>query len=122
MSDTLEQPVSNFRPSSEDLPGKLRQISDALWDAAQRKDLIEVNALLDSRQQILETLANAKPLSDRQRRELMAIQAADKYLMRQLENELAWLDRRLSGVNKRRAAATGYRVNGPRRTHMTRTG
>ena len=122
MSEFSEQPTTNLSPSSDDLPGKLRQISDALWDAAQRKDLNEVNALLDSRQEVLEALVVAKPLDDRQRRELMAIQAADKYLMRQLDNELAWLDRRLKGVNLRRSAATGYRANSPRKTHMTRTG
>ncbi len=122
MSDFSEQPTTNLRQSSDGLPGKLRQISDALWDAAQRKDLNEVNALLDSRQVILEALADAKPLDDRQRRELMAIQAADKYLMRQLDNELAWLDRRLNGVSLRRTAATGYRASSPRKTHLTRTG
>ncbi len=122
MSEFSEQPTTNLRQSSDDLPGKLRQISDALWDAAQRKDLNEVNALLDSRQEVLEALVVAKPLDDRQRRELMAIQAADKYLMRQLDNELAWLDRRLKGVNLRRSAATGYRSNSPRKTHLTRTG
>lgn len=122
MSDFSEQHTTNVRQSSDDLPAKLRQISDALWDAAQRKDLKEVNALLDNRQEVLEALAETKPLDDRQRRELMAIQAADKYLMRQLDNELAWLDRRLNGITLRRSAASGYRSHGQRKTHMTRTG
>jgi hypothetical protein len=122
MNEFSEQPTTNPEMSSDDLPRKLRQISDALWEAAQRKDLNEVNLLLDARQEILAALAEAKPLDDRQRRELMAIRAADKYLIRQLDNELEWLDRRLRGVSQRRTAAAGYRVSGPHKTHLTRTG
>lgn len=122
MKKTSEQRVTNLIECTEDLPQMLRQISDALWEAAQRKDLKSVNALLDQRQEVLQKLTDIRPLSDRQRRELMAIRAADKYLMRQLDNELEWLNRRLEGLSHRRQAAAGYRNVSSHKTHMTRTG
>lgn len=113
---------TNSSKYADDLPEKLRQISDALWDSAQRKDFEQMNLLLDKRQEILEVMSESKPLNDLQRRELTALSAADKYLMRQLSNELEWLDRRLTGVSKRRSAAAGYRTKTNGKTFLNRTG
>lgn len=107
---------------SDNLPEQLRQISGALWTAAQHGNLNEVNSLLDRRQVILESLVSEKPMGNQLRRDLMAVQSADKYLMRQLNNELEWLDRRLDGVNQRRTAMAGYRTSKAKKTHITRIG
>ncbi len=116
------QHTTNSIGPSEDLFDQLRQISDALWDAAQRTSLPEVNSLLDLRQSIIEKIAELKPLEDAQSREVKAIIASDKYLVRQLNTELSWLERRLKGLGQRREAAAGYRTLSTQKSYVTRSG
>lgn len=116
------QHIANSTGTSEDLFERLRQISDALWDATQRGSLPEVNALLDKRQTLLDEIASAIPLSDGARREVMAILAADKYLARQLNGELTLLDKRLRGISQRQEAAAGYRSIGAKKSYLSRRG
>lgn len=107
---------------SHDLPEQLRQICDALWAAADRKDHKAMQELLDRREELLHSLPRSEDLTDRERRELLALQAADKYLMRQLAGELSWLEKRLQGVSLRRTAAHGYRSPSQSKSHLARTG
>lgn len=117
-----ERTANNPRCISSDLPEQLRQICGALWAASERKDRGEMNRLLDRREILLSTLTKATELSDRERRELLALQAADKYLMRQLSTELDWLEKRLKGVAMRKSATQSYHVKPAARSHLTRTG
>lgn len=117
-----EQNANNPCSMSPDLPEQLRQICDALWAASERKDRDEMNSLLDRRETLMSTLSKETVLSDRERRELLAVQAADKYLMRQLSTELEWLEKRLNGLAMRKTATRGYRTKAPARSHLTRTG
>ncbi len=118
----MDKPITKVHQSSDDLLENLRQISDALWDAAQRRDITEINALLTKRDALFAAVDDCKPLSDRVRRDLAAIRAADKYIMRQLESELEWLERRLQGVVRRRRAGANYRTGTRQKNFVTRTG
>lgn len=118
----IKQHTTGITRTPDDLLEQLRQMSGALWDAAQRKAVAKVDELLEQREGVLQAVAALKPLSEAQRRALLAIQAADKYLMRQLENELNFLDRRLAGVARRRGAAAGYRRESPAKNYVSRTG
>ncbi|MBK6766373.1 MAG: hypothetical protein IPG71_08670 [bacterium] len=113
---------ANNTRKSHDLPEQLRQICDALWAAADRKDIAAMHKLVDRREELLKALPPSAELTDRERRELLALQAADKYLLRQLAGELSWLEKRLQGVALRRSAALRYRGNGGTRSHLSRTG
>jgi ElaB/YqjD/DUF883 family membrane-anchored ribosome-binding protein len=117
-----EQHIAKISLTSDDLLEQLRQISDALWDAVGNKATGKIDELLAQREEALNSVALLKPLTEAQRRTLMAIQSADKYLMRQLENELNLLDHRLSGVVRRKGAAAGYRRETPAKSYVTRTG
>ncbi len=99
-----------------DLPEQLRRISAALWEAAMRRDFESMNTLLLDRDSLLESLVPNESLSDQQRRELIAVQAADRYLIRQLASEIALLETRLKAIDVRRAAARSYRPNA--NTHL----
>ncbi|MCL4304961.1 hypothetical protein KJZ99_03550 [bacterium] len=94
-----------------DLPEQLRRISAALWEAAMRRDFESMNTFLLDRDFLLEKLVPSESLSDQHRRELLAVQAADRYLIRQLSSEIALLETRLKAIDARRAAARGYRPN-----------
>ena len=117
-----EQHTAKTSRKSDDLLEKLRQISDALWDAAQKREVGRLDELLNRRENTLQEVNCLKPLNEAQRRTLLAIQAADKYVMRQLENELNVLDRRLAGVNRRKGAAAGYRNGKTAKSYVSRTG
>lgn len=118
----MDKPITKAQESSDDLLENLRQISDALWDAAQRRDLIAINALLTKRDSLFEEANISQPLPGQLRQDLSAIRAADKYIMRQLESELEWLDRRLQGVARRRKAGANYRAGTRPKNYVTRTG
>ena len=108
--------------ATRDLPEQLRQISAALWDAANRRDFAELERLLNEREAALSELREETMLTPQQRRELTAVQAADRYLIRQLANELAWLEKRLTSVGQRRRAVHGYRSVQGNATRVSRTG
>lgn len=120
MTDRSEQLITKS-PNGVDLPENLRQISAALWEAVERHDLNSASQLLDQRQTMIEQLAAGK-ISDDMMRELRAMQAANRYLTHELQQELNALSRRLSGIQKRRTAFSGYRKSSTKSSHVQRTG
>lgn len=121
MSDSPEQLVTTSHVGVN-LPEQLGQISAALWEAVQRRDLNKIDELLSRRQSLFEVLEAAKPLDAETKRALQAQQTADKYLMWQLSGDLEFLGRRLQGVRLRRNAAASYMKPKSSNSHMRRTG
>jgi len=120
MTERSEQLITKS-PNGVNLPDNLRQISAALWEAVERHDLNSASLLLDQRQTLIEQLASGK-ISDDLMRELRAMQAANRYLTHELQQELNALSRRLNGIQKRRAAFSGYRNRSSKPSHVQRTG
>lgn len=121
MMENLTEASAEVAKSTEDLSRELRQISDALWNAADLRNMTELERLLDRRQIVLEGLSQRDGLSDKVKRELLALQASDKYLQRQLDAELLSIGKRLTAVRCRKRAISGYKRGGTT-NYLHRTG
>ncbi|MCB9358044.1 MAG: hypothetical protein H6506_04340 [Calditrichaeota bacterium] len=122
MSDPKDQLITSSSGEHGDLPEKLRQISAALWEAAETRNFQSMQALLEQREAVLSQLAPSRELTAKERRELMAVQAAERYLIRQLSSEAEFLERRLRAVGARRSAAKGYRSPSKKSSRLMGTG
>ena len=104
----MTKPDKDRATETANLLEKLRQVSAALWNAPGGPSSEQFANLLATRETIITQLSPRAKLTAEQRREVSAILAGDRYLMQQMSNESAFIERRLQAIALRRRAANGY--------------